>query len=236
MSNKIKKLTEIIIPTICNVCHQRTAKEPLCAKCTPKEYLDFTLLRCEICFNVLQRLDDNHICQICEAKIQIYNKKKFIFSYKGNVRDIIRTMKFRKSRNLCRYMASMAKEQISKLFDKTDWDFVIPIPSAKIVLRKRGYNQCDYLVQNIFDHINNNILYHKGYKNLQATLNYTQRKKNIKNRFYLKNQEVLADKKILIVDDILTTGATSDEVGQLIRNTNVQRLDFFALAKVELSQ
>lgn len=100
----------------------------------------------------------------------------------------------------------------SKRFD--DVDILIPVPLHRFKKWQRGYNQSEILCKGIATTfprpICTNVLYRKSYTKTQTHKNRIQRMENMMNVFATKNTELIEGKHILLVDDVITTGATSD--------------------------
>ena len=119
------------------------------------------------------------------------------------------------------------------------YDTIIPVPISKKRMKQRGYNQSQLITKEI---AKNTHLYHENkciYKIkdviAQSTLNKEQRKMNIKDAYKLKNYQKISNnikgKKIIIFDDIYTTGSTLNECCKLLRQANVEKISALVIAK-----
>jgi predicted amidophosphoribosyltransferase len=116
-------------------------------------------------------------------------------------------------------------------------DFVTAVPMHIEKLRKRGYNQAAILAANIAKLANKEllpdlILKHKPSKS-QSGLDRIQRKENVKNTFMINPiyKDTIFRKKILLVDDVLTTGATASECAKILRNNRCKRTYLLTVAR-----
>lgn len=123
-----------------------------------------------------------------------------------------------------------------KIFEFIEkYDTIIPVPISKKRLRERGYNQSLLIAREIAKRTNlkllNNCLIKT--KNIieQSKLNKEERIENIKNAYEIKNKQLLENKKILLIDDIYTTGSTVNECSKIIRQAKPNKIGVFVLAK-----
>lgn len=215
-----------ILPPKCPVCSIRTS-QTVCFRCWPN-MINFNLSRCKVCFDLLDLTEENTLCQKCQIKKPVFNSLKYLWQYKGKARDYITTMKYQTNRKLCREAGKLIADHYSFLFPQKH-DLIIPVPSSAKTLHKRLFNQCDYLVKSISGKILFNGLTHLGYKTPQAGLNYRERIKNVANVFRARKN--FNGQKILLVDDVFTTGATVNSATLALYAGGARMVDIFILAK-----
>lgn len=131
-------------------------------------------------------------------------------------------------------MNFLLKQQ--KIFEiiKT-YDIILPVPISKKRYKQRGYNQTELiareirkrtdieLVTNCLDKEKNNVP--------QSTLNKEDRIENVKNAYIIKNSKIIKDKRVIIFDDIYTTGSTVNECSKLLKQNNVKEILVMTIAK-----
>lgn len=227
-------LEEILLPSYCEVCSSRTRGAILCFRCKPESFVDLAVSRCKYCFDEIHSFKDQLVCQKCELSSSNKFLSRYLYEYRNNIRDIILAAKHKKSIRLSQYVAKLLKDGIKNVYEYDYWDVVIPVPTAPHVLKERGFNQCAYYIKELNIKQDCFLVNHLGYKKAQAKLNFNQRRSNIKNVF-----EVVGDvvgKKILVVDDVITTGSTTGEIVGVLKNAKAKQVDVLALAKVTLNQ
>ena len=115
------------------------------------------------------------------------------------------------------------------------YDTIIPVPISTKIKMQRGYNQSFLIAKKIAKSLNleiiNNCLYKD--KNIieQSKLNKEDRQKNIQGVYKLINKEKLKNKKILLIDDIYTTGSTVNECSRTLRQAEIKEIGVFTIAK-----
>src|SRR5699024_2654283 len=102
-------------------------------------------------------------------------------------------------------------------------------------MKERGYNQSFLIAKALGNklniHIETNCLIKTKNVIEQSKLNREERKQNIQNVYELKNKQILNNRKILLIDDIYTTGNTINECSKILKQANPKRIDVLVLAK-----
>ena len=159
----------------------------------------------------------------------------YIFKYEGLIRKLILDYKFNdKSYIYLTFVNFLLKNE--KIFENIKkYDRIIPVPISKKRLKTRGYNQSLLIAKEISKKTNvklvNNCLLKT--KNIieQSKLNKEDREKNIQGVYELQNKQLIENKKILLIDDIYTTGSTVNECSRILRQENPNEIGIFVLAK-----
>jgi len=99
-------------------------------------------------------------------------------------------------------------------------DLIIPIPLHRLRKIDRGYNQSYYIAKGLSKYFNiplsGKILFRSKFTKSQTTLNLKEREENISGAFNLKKHKTVSGKNILLVDDVITTGATTNECAKVL--------------------
>ena len=236
---------EIFFPNHCLFCDKVIDKEALfCSICWPK--LQFiTDPKCKICaypFEVeLKGKAANLPCAQCLKKKPSFDKVITIFRYNKIFRKIIADLKYRDATFIAKKFSKLLKEKIAPELDDIDFVTVVPLHINK--LKKRKFNQVILLAKNSLtkNHkikIYNDILFRAKDTPSQVDLTSKQRKENIKRAFILnkKYKDFIKDKKILLVDDVMTTGATIESCAKVLKKTGAKKVVILTLAKTVLNR
>ena len=118
-----------------------------------------------------------------------------------------------------------------------DVDLIIPVPLHQKKLKLRGYNQSEYIAKGLADEMGTAIDTTNFYRQ-KATESQTKkarynRYENMQDVFGVKDVKELAEKHVLLVDDVITTGATLEACGNTLLNHGVKKLSMAALAFAE---
>ncbi len=114
--------------------------------------------------------------------------------------------------------------------ENLSWDLVVPVPLGRRRLRQRGFNQSALLARFAFGKYTE-VLERVRETRPQSELSEKERFRNIKNAFKVKAGKNLADKRILLVDDVLTTGATAEECARVLRAAGAREVTVAVLAR-----
>ena len=151
------------------------------------------------------------------------------------IRELIIQYKFNEKSYLYKTFCELIIKN-KKVFDFIkSYDIIIPVPIHRTRIRKRGYNQSELIAKELAKKLNigyNKKVLIKVKKNKpQSILNKKERKENTENVYKIINKEKIYDKKILIFDDIYTTGATINACIKEIEKAKVKKIGVLTLAK-----
>ena len=184
---------------------------------------------------------DRQICQNCWEKLEIYEGGKeendhfaFVFEYKDIVRNAIRRFKFKYHPEYAKRLADFMELKLKSL-NITDYDYIIAVPIFRRKERKRGYNQAQLLADELslrtrIKTVKKQLIRIKNTKP-QSELDHIQRASNVKNAFKISNKGYFKDSKIIIIDDIYTTGSTVQSCIDVLKNDGAKDVFVFALSK-----
>ena len=215
--NLIEKALEYIFVPSCGVCGK-----------IGEGYL------CKNCGKVLERYvecDDN----FANLREDIEKKKLHIFQYKEIVRKLIIQYKFNNKSYLYKTFCEFIVKN-KKAFDFIkSYDIIIPVPMHNKKRALRGYNQSGLIAKELAKKMKikifTDVLIKTKNNKVQSSLNKEDRKNNVKDVYKLVNKEKIYNKKVLIFDDIYTTGATIEACKREILKADVKQLVILTLAK-----
>ena len=204
LSNIVNDINTILLPRLCFGCNARLyrGEKVLCTFC--RNQLPLT----EYNFN-----DENEVDRTFYGRINIKKAASFLFYEEfGIVQNLIHYLKYRNQEVVGTFLGDWFGQCIQEEGDLNHIDYVIPVPLHKKKLRKRGYNQVVPFGKRLAYHLDTCFLEHALVKTANTR---TQTKKsrlyrwqNSKELFALTDQTILKNKKILLIDDVITTGAT----------------------------
>lgn len=142
------------------------------------------------------------------------------YLYKGPVRSGILRLKHGQKRNAARYFASCMAEVIRREYGRTYFSGIVPVPLSKKALRKRGYNPSLWLAQELSALLNVPVMdmLDKLYDTPpQKELCARERSGNLLGVFDLRTGFDAEERRFLLVDDVITTGATLDECAKMLK-------------------
>ena len=204
MHNIFKSLLEILLPRYCKVCGSRLSvgEQHLCITCM----LSMPLLK-----KYKEGMTKPEELLITVRTLQ---RAETMLSYdkESNYRKILYHLKYYGHPEVAEYLSKMAAVNIGKsgFFDGVD--LIIPVPLSRGKLKKRGYNQCSYIAKGISEvtgiEYAEDVVVRSVTNKQQAGKGKLQRWSNADGIFHVVNPEMLENRHILVVDDVMTTGST----------------------------
>tara|TARA_R110001583_G_scaffold37702_2_gene122419 strand:+ start:1281 stop:1967 length:687 start_codon:yes stop_codon:yes gene_type:complete len=202
--NFIKEIFNIFYPEICLCCKDQltTNEKIVCIKC-----------RHELPTTNFTGEKNNLIEKIFYGRVRIKEATSlFYFLKKGTIQQLIYELKYNNQQQVGNFIGAWLAEEIlaSKRFKTIDC--IIPVPLHKKKLKKRGYNQVTIFGKILAKKLNipfyENVLIKTTATKTQTKKLRLDRWKNAEHQFKIQNVEVIENKHILVIDDIITTGAT----------------------------
>jgi len=203
--------------------------QPLCEAC----FAQLKFIKspyCSRCGRAFSGGGGNHLCGLCLKSSWAFDRARFLFFYEEVIAKLIHDLKY-SGKTQGRSTFKRLSEQSDVLDDLNVPDFILPVPLHIKRLRKRGFNQALVLAKLLFPNekrkIRHNILLRKTDTPAQAGLNGVERRKNLRNAFVIDKASELIGKKVLILDDVFTTGSTVNECAKVLKAagcTNVEVL------------
>lgn len=191
--------------------------KPYCDECEKKEIFNNSPNRCKFCDTPIY--DESEICENCKNHHPVYQKACCPLLYKNEVRAAILKFKDDNAKYLAKPFAKLVCDRLEQ--ENFSIDIILPVPSHKRTVKKRGYNQAQVLAEEIGKILNlpvkSDLIEKTKITKAQKSLDYAQRQSNLYKSFKAQNLDCLKDKNVLIVDDILTTGATVNAIARLIK-------------------
>lgn len=207
-----------------------------------------------LCDGCVESLEDNHRfregCPLCSHNRKFksctcdvvwdhyFEKIYSFFDFDKTIQSIAHNIKYTGKKDLAKYVGCQYARYIPSEFLR-DIDGIIAVPLHFIRKMDRGYNQAEYLARGIIEGINNTIPYlDKTLQRIKHTKTQTKldkyaRQKNLADAFVVKKERLFSikNKKIILVDDVVTTGATADICTQVLLRSGVQSVRVLSLAR-----
>jgi len=143
-----------------------------------------------------------------------------VWEYAETFQQIVHEMKFFRKKSLANRMADEMSRLVSRDFELSQSDFLIPVPLHRIKYRERGFNQSLLLARRIAAAVgipvNTNLRRVKMTKP-QSKLGSEERRKNVQGAFVVSQPEQFLDKNVVLVDDVVTTGSTLCACADVLR-------------------
>ena len=165
-------------------------------------------------------------CKFCENKNFYFDRAISCIEYCDKSKVLVLSLKYYGNTYMSRYIAQVMRDKLE--FEQLSADYIIPVPLHKKRMRIRGFNQAEKIASYLSECTNIPIIdcvkRNRNTKRLYA-LNKFQREKELKNAFEVKDgSEEIIGKKIILVDDIFTTGTTVNEISKKLKIYGVDEI------------
>ncbi|MBE5939375.1 MAG: ComF family protein [Lachnospiraceae bacterium] len=229
--SKIKNQVEgLLYPSACIVCGEETKGELVCTYCTDK----VLLIKEPKCMKCGKHIDDEYkeYCPDCLTASHLYRKGIGAFEYNEYLKETLYDLKYHGTK----YVGRLMGKEIAKKYrhDILEWeaDCIVPVPLHHKKERKRGYNQATIIAEAIGNELHipvrDDILLRSVNTVPQKELSKEERIKNLENAFIIR-ENVVKLEKIIIVDDIYTTGATIDRCAKVLLESGCKEVYYIAV-------
>lgn len=251
LSDALIHICDMLYPPHCLMCHNpiekkmgvpltlmqpRFYKSPLCARCWAKISFNQPPF-CVVCSRAMTAPVKNSRCKTC-----LYHKPYFDFAwgacvYTEPLKTLMHLYKYHQKTGLRFVFAQLIIDFIATYqLDIEQFDILVPIPLSSVKQRERGYNQSEWLAKSIAAHYRKplitNILEKNQETQSQTRLTRKERWTNIKGTFTIKHPMRIKNQSILIIDDLLTTGATLSEAALALKQAGATTVGALTLAIV----
>jgi len=223
---------DLFFPNYCLACqkhfkHYAGIENLLCWECW-QDIKKNTPPFCQRCGRHLANAHLENLCANCRKHTLFFDRAFSPCLYTGITEKLIHCLKYNSQEHLADCLAGLIIDFIKDygLPPLEYFDMFMPIPLYKSKLREREFNQAELiaaaLAKNFGLALNSTTLVRVRNTQTQTQLNEGQRFANIKGCFSLRNPQAIKDKMIILVDDVLTTGATCSEAARLLKENGAQ--------------
>jgi len=230
----VKSIKELCFPPKCSCCSipLEDSSLGLCTQCLDSIEISSHPI-CSVCgrpFISKSHLD--HICGECILKPPLYSIRRSPFIYKGAIKQLIISFKY--------FYDFRAFSVLIELFNSINFDLevlasdiVVPVPLHIKRLRERGFNQAYLIAKRIFHNkkVDFKVLIRTIDTPHQMGLKRSLRLKNVKDAFKVIEQKKIKDKVVLVVDDVITTGATITECSKELLRAGAKEVKIFGFSQ-----
>lgn len=190
----------------------------------------------------ISQMTSNFTCGNCRKGLYYFDKARAIGKYKGVLKEAIHHFKYSPTQvgmgkpGLGKYLSELLLQHLPPDLQISSFDLVIPVPLHKNRKEQRGFNQSEilakFLSQRYHIPLDTKHLYRIKETRPQIELSSSERAENVKGAFIIRNPRELKGKKIILIDDVFTTGATVNESSRILKKAEVKKVLVLTLTRV----
>lgn len=246
MNALLKSLIWFLYPAQCRHCGENLDPADghyICKSCWDQvKYIDRPY--CEKCGSPLDSAsalpEKVFSCANCPSEASFGKARAIAYYYDSAIGEAIRLLKDNGKTIMAGKLAEIMAKGVYDLLDVRDYDCIVPVPIHKKKLRKRGYNQMDLIGRKMSAKLGILIDAQSLVKSVhtppQRGLTEKERIQNIKGSFSVIDPSKIARKRVLLIDDVMTTGSTANECARvLIKDGKASKVDVLTLTRVGFS-
>ena len=221
-------ILDILYPPRCPVCHGIVqGRKGICPSCRKRlPYIQEP--KCKKCGKEVEK-NEQEYCRDCQRFAHSFDKGQSVFAYDPVMRRSITMFKYHNRREYAKFYAKEMQKQCERFLKTCEPEVILPVPVHKRKKRQRGFNQAELVAKELGKlvgiPVDTDYLYRKELTTPQKELTRQQRKLNLQKAFAIRETGRYYE-RILLVDDIYTTGATIDAISEILRE-NQSKFIFF---------
>jgi ComF family protein len=236
----LDSLLNLVLPEECFVCSVAVARHRdrgICSGCWDKALaLKIVPPRCASCGLPLQNFEDDqeHLCGDCIMKLPPFAGARSFGYYTAELGKIIQELKFHGRRNLVKLLSPLLTAAFFESWSREDFDLIVPVPLHAKRRRERGYNQSELLAKALERQIS--VPFLSALVRVRPTLpqvglTHSERTENVRNAFQCPQPQKVARKRVLLIDDVMTTGATVASASRALLKEGALRVSVLTIAR-----
>jgi len=178
-------------------------------------------------------LDEHGVCKLCRGGLRGFDRAASFGFYEGPLRSLIHLFKYSGMKPLARPLGAFLSRAIPV---DAVFDSVVPVPLHWRKQRTRGYNQAELLAREIGRKRGvpvTKALRRKRPTAVQAGLAMAGRRRNVAGAFQARQPDAVRGKRILLIDDVMTTGATASACAMVLKRAGAKSVSLVTLARVD---
>jgi len=241
VGDALRGLLATLFPGDCRICQSSLfsiSRLPVCTSCI-ESIKPILLARCNVCGNLLASADaafGDARCATCAVEEPAFERAVNYGAYAGVLRQLIHILKYERVRSAAVPLGRLTAEACVQLEGDIDVEelLLIPVPSHKARTRSRGFNQAELIARAAQRGIEHAIgrrltldltsLQRVRFVESQVALSAEERRRQVRGAFNVTSRDRIKGREILLIDDVLTTGATASECARELRHAGASRI------------
>ncbi len=222
-------LEKLLLPPSCQLCGAPAIDDELCPQCASEAKV--IARACPLC--ALPN-DDGSVCQSCSTSPPAWQAAYSCLVYDGSVQQLLIKWKYQRQHSTARLLCETLTGWLA-LQPPIEATAMIPIPMHPKKLRSRGFNTAYLLAKAVHQATNlpilDKVLIRQRHTEAQAGLNKTARHHNLAGAFNLLAENLQGHHRVLLIDDVYTTGTTLEVCSRLLQEAGVKHITILTMAR-----
>ena len=222
--------SNLMAPYLCQNCAAgySAVQHPLCPGCGRPFLTDHAI---------------DHLCPDCLDQEMAYDAARAAGAFEEPLKTLIHQYKYQGRAELARPFGQLLWDALMRFYDPLEFDVTIPVPLHWFRRYRRGFNQAALLLKEWHRHaadagihwnrhqVSDNVLVRRRRTAAQTGLGIKERAANLKGAFIVRRAEAIEGRRILLIDDVLTTGATAAECARALMRAGAEAVKVLTLAR-----
>ena len=223
--NVLVSFLNLLLPPICPLCRNSLEEKGLCEACL-SGFKTISPPLCEVCgAPFVSKTGENHACGECiTGKIPFIKARSAVY-YNEDAISAVHRFKYKGDFSFTKAFTTLLAGAYASL-EETGFDTIVPVPLHDTRLAQRGFNQSLLLARELAKRVGTKVDYlslvRTRHTPPQVNLKRKERLDNVKGAFSVKNPSMLKGKKVLLMDDVYTTGATVRECSKILKKSGAR--------------
>ena len=230
------RVLDSVYPRRCPICDGLlSSEEPYLCRICIKKIHPILGAQCKKCGKPVEQ--ETEFCRDCSKIRHSFDRGFAPYGYHGELEASLMRFKYHDRQEYAGFYAHASILYRGKQIRRRNPEVLIPVPLHPARQRYRGYNQAEVFAKKLMEEfqlpMDAQLIRRVKRTKRQKELSPAERKKNLKGAFAMKNTEKLKYRRILLVDDIYTTGSTVDALAELLKQQGADQVDFLCAAIVK---
>ncbi len=227
---------DLLFPERCLICNKGPVdSQGICEYCLSSiKYISSPACsKCGIPFN--SDAGEDHLCGICLTSKVHFSKARAVGFFEGVLQEAIHQFKYNRKTILAKPLGDFMVNCNRDSIDFKAYDFLVPVPLHPRRLRERGFNQALSLAKRIAKRCGVPVDYlslkRVRWEKPQINLSRKERERNVRGAFAFYDRGKLSKNRVLLIDDVCTSGATVNECARVLMEAGTRRVDVLTLCR-----
>lgn len=233
----LNALLDFLFPPLCHVCKRfipHAGRLHICPSCRERMPAPPHPL-CPICGIPFSSTGDDHCCSSCLKHPPPFHAARAALLHDGPGRDLVHAFKYNAMPHLRRPLALLVVEQLTDFVTAWQPDLIVPVPLHVRRLRSRGFNQVllvgELLAREWRIPLCRRALRRVRWTEPQVSLAAGLRRENVRNAFSVTGTPLVSGRRVLLVDDVFTTGSTVEECSRVLVRAGAEQVLVITLTR-----